>query len=173
MGGVWPFPGRGKERWFLARLRSGSRLFVLAGALLAGVGVVGQSVGWVLLTTTLGPTAYLLLAHPQTESAQLRCCLLGHACATVSGLACLAAFGLWHNPPTIEQPHGTWRQIAAQALAVALTLLLLVLLDAHHPPAASTALLIASGLARPGPPLYGMLTGLVLLFVGVALLSRA
>ncbi|WP_306192745.1 HPP family protein [Streptomyces sp. MK5] len=161
-----------QENRFRARLRSGGKLFVLAAALLAGVGAVGQPVGWILLTTTLGPTAYLLLAHPQTEAARLRCCLLGHACATASGLGCLAAFGLWHYPSVIEGQHGTWRQIIAQALAVGLTLLLLVLLDAHHPPAASTALLIASGLARPGPPLYGMLTGLALLFAGVALLSR-
>ncbi|WNM32583.1 RICIN domain-containing protein [Streptomyces sp. Li-HN-5-11] len=29
------------------------------------------------------------------------------------------------------------------------------LCDAHHPPAAATALLIASGITRPGPPLHG------------------
>ncbi|TFV34494.1 HPP family protein [Streptomyces sp. T1317-0309] len=153
-------------------MRSGARLLVLAVALIAGVGAVGQAVGWALLTTTIGPTAYLLLAHPQAESARLRCCLLGHACATASGLACLAAFGLWHHPSAIEQHHESWRQIAAQTLAVGLTILLLVLLNANHPPAASTALLIASGLARPGPPLYRHVAGLALLFVGVAVVSR-
>ncbi|WSR61341.1 HPP family protein [Streptomyces sp. NBC_01198] len=125
-----------------------------------------------LLTTTLGPTAYLLLAHPQTEAAQIRRSVLGHAGATVCGLACLAVFGLWRHPSIIEQQHDTWRQIGAQALAVGLTLLVLVLLNAHHPPAASTALLIASGVARPGPPLYGMLTGIALIIAAATLLSR-
>ncbi|MET8637629.1 HPP family protein [Streptomyces sp. NPDC004680] len=172
VGRIRGSPQQWEESRFRTRLRSGARLLALAVALIAGVGAVGQAIGWVLLTTTIGPTAYLLLVHPQSESARLRCCLLGHACATASGLVCLAAFGLWHHPSAIELHRDNWRQIAAQTLAVGMTILLLVLLNANHPPAASTALLIASGLARPGPPLYGMLTGLVLLFVGVAVVSR-
>jgi hypothetical protein len=155
-----------------ARLRRGTRLLVLSVLLLAGVGAVGQAVGWVLLTTTLGPTAYLLIAHPQTEAARVRSSVLGHACATACGLTCLAAFGLWRHSSVVEQRHGTWRQTGAQALAVGMTLLLLVLVNAHHPPAASTALLIASGVARPGPPLYGMLTGIALLIAAASLLSH-
>ncbi len=155
-----------------ARLRTGVRLFVLSAAALVVVGAVGRTLEWVLLTTTLGPTAYILLAHPHTEAAQVRSSVLGHTCATASGLLCLAVFGLWRYPSVAEQRTDTWRQIGAQALAVGLTLFLLVLLNAHHPPAAATALLITSGIARPGPPLYGMLTGLALLITAAALLSR-
>lgn len=153
-------------------LLGGLRLFVLASALLAAVGAIGRGTGWVLLTTTLGPTAYVLLAHPDTEAAHLRSSLLGHAAATACGLACLAVFGLWSHPSVTEQHHDTWRQIGAQALSAGATLLLLAVLDAHHPPAAATALLITSGIARPGPPLYGMLTGLAILIVGAAVLTR-
>lgn len=141
--------------------------------LLAVVGAIGQGAGWVMLTTTLGPTAYVLLAHPESEAARLRNSSLGHATATACGLACLALFGLWQHPSVVEEKHDTWPQIGAQALAVGLTLLLLELIEAQHPPAAATALLITSGIARPGPSLYGMLTGLALLIAGAALLAWA
>jgi CBS-domain-containing membrane protein len=154
------------------RLRTGARLFVLSAVALTAVGAIGQGIGLMLLSTTLGPTAYILLAHPRTEAAQVRSSILGHTAATVCGLACLAAFGLWEYPSIVEQQSDTWRQIGAQALAVAITLFLLVLLNAHHPPAAATALLITSGIARPGPPLYGMLAGLALLIAAAAGLSR-
>ena len=52
-----------------------------------------------------------------------------------------------------------------------LTLLVLELIEAPHPPAAATALLITAGIARPGPPLYGMLVGLLLLIAGAALIA--
>ncbi|MFC8521000.1 HPP family protein [Streptomyces sp. NPDC057257] len=159
-----PRRGRSAERPQIPRSHviSGFRLFVLSAVLLAGVGTVGHAIGLVALTTTLGPTAYLLLAHPETEAGRVRSALVGHAAATAAGLACLAAFRLWNHPSIARQGHDTARQIGAQAIAVGLTLLLLHLFHAHHPPAAATALLIASGIARPGAPLYGMLTGLAL-----------
>ncbi|WP_245738457.1 HPP family protein [Streptomyces sparsogenes] len=153
------------------RWAAGRRLFLTSAALLAAMGAIGQGAGWIMLTTTLGPTAYVLLAHPESEAARLRNSSLGHAAATACGLACLAVFGLWQHPSVVEQKHDTWPQIGAQALAVGLTLLLLELLEAQHPPAAATALLITSGIARPGPPLYGMLTGLALLIAGAALIA--
>lgn len=155
-----------------ARLRTGTRLLVLSAVALVAVGAVGQGIEWMLLTTTLGPTAYILLAHPHTEAAQVRSSVIGHTGAAACGLACLAAFGLWDQQSTAARESDTWRQIGAQALAVGVTLFLLVVLKAHHPPAAATALLITSGIARPGPPLYGMLTGLALLIAAAAVLSR-
>lgn len=155
------------------RLSAGLRLLVLTAAVTAAVGAVGRGVGLVMLTATIGPTAYILLAHPQSEANRVRNAVVGHAVATVSGLCCLAVFGLWSHPSSVELHHDTWPQIGAQALSVGLTLLLLTLLAADHPPAAATALLIASGISRPGPTLYGMLAGLAVLIAGAALLSRA
>jgi CBS-domain-containing membrane protein len=159
-------PARIGTRW-----AAGRRLFLAAAALLAVVGAIGQGAGWIMLTPTLGPTAYVLLAHPESEAARLRNSSLGHLVATVCGLACLAVFGLWQRPSAIEQKYDTWPQIGAQALAVGLTLLVLELIEAQHPPAAATALLITTGIARPGPPLYGMLVGLLLLIAGAALIA--
>ncbi|MFE9172066.1 HPP family protein [Streptomyces kebangsaanensis] len=155
------------------RLGGGLRLLVLSVLLLAGVGAVGRLVGWTVLTTTLGPTAYLLLAHPRSVSARLRSAVTGHALAVAVGLACLAVFGLWTHPSTAAEQHDTGAQIGAQALSVGLTLFLLHVCEAHHPPAAATTLLITSGISRPGPPLYGMLTGLALVLVIAPLMSAA
>ncbi|MGW7820052.1 HPP family protein [Streptomyces puniciscabiei] len=129
------------------------------------------------LTTTVGPTAYLLPAHPEDEASRLRSSLFGHAAATGCGLAALAVSGLWGHPSVAEEHRDSLAQIAAQALAVGTTLLLLTVLHAHHPPAAATALLISSpgivsGIVRSGPPLYGMLAGLALLIALAAVLAH-
>lgn len=155
-----------------ARLRAGARLLVLGGSVLACVGFIGHGLHQVLLTTTLGPTAYLLLAHPDSEQAHLRSALLGHGAAMACGLSALAAFGLWSHPSIAQTHHDTTPQIWAQAAAVGLTLFFLAVLRAHHPPAAATALLITSGIARPGSGLSGMLLGLGLLIALAAVLSR-
>ncbi|WP_431982185.1 HPP family protein [Streptomyces qinglanensis] len=151
---------------------AGVRLLVLTGVALTAVGLVGYAVGWVWLTTALGPTAYLLLAHPGDEASRLRSALLGHTTAIACGLACLAAFGLWNHPSVVEAGHESLPQIGAQAVAVGLTLLGQTLLRVPHPPAAATALLITSGITRPGYPLYGLLAGLALLLILVAVLAR-
>ncbi|MEU1785279.1 hypothetical protein ABZ553_05210 [Streptomyces sparsogenes] len=70
---------------------AGIRLFLSSAVLLAVVGAIGQGAGWVMPTTTLGPTAYVLPAHPESEAARLRNSSLGHATAAAGGLACLAS----------------------------------------------------------------------------------
>jgi hypothetical protein len=160
------------QRQARERLEVGVRLFVLSGCLLAVIGFISRASGWMLLTSTVGPTAYVLLAHPTSAAAKLRSALIGHGCAIVCGLGCLAAFSLWNHPSVAQLNKDTPAQVGAQAVAVGATLLLLTLLDAHHPPAAATALLITSGIARPGPLLSGMLVGLAAVLAAAFLLAR-
>lgn len=155
------------------RLREGGRLLVLSALVLTAVGFLGHGVGLLILTATVGPTAYLLLAHPENEQARVRNALLGHGAATAGGLAVLAAFGLWSHPSIVATHRDTPAQILAEALALGVTLLLLALLNASHPPAAATALLITSGIAGPVRPLIGMLVGLAVTIALAALVSLA
>lgn len=148
------------------------RLLVQGAVLIGAAGIVGHYAGLVMMSSTIGPTAYLMLAHPDHVTARVRNAVLGHATAIACGLACLAAFGLWHHPPVTQAGHATLGQVAASALATGLTLAGLTLLGRHHAPAAATALLITTGIARPGRPLYGLVAGLVIVIVLAPLLAR-
>ncbi|MBE9499733.1 HPP family protein [Streptomyces sp. GKU 257-1] len=152
---------------------AGVRLLVLVGVALTAVGLAGYAAGWVWLTTALGPTAYLLLARSGNESSQLRTALLGHTTAIACGLTCLAAFGLWSHPSVVETGHESLRQIGCAGRGRGT--------DAAGADAAAggtpacrcdRALLITSGITRPGYPLFGLLAGLALLLVLVAVLAR-
>lgn len=159
------------------RLFLGLRFALLAGVLLGAVGVAGHvagasGIGGTWLTTSLGPTAYVLLAHPRSVTSRLRNGVLGHATGVLVGLAALAAFGLWDAPSVAETHQESLPQVGAQAAAIAVTLLVLTLIDAHHAPAGATALLVASGIARPGPALAGLLIGLAIVLAVAPLLAR-
>lgn len=154
------------------RVLIGLRFVLLAGGSLAVVGAVGRGLTWPALTATLGPTAYVFAAHPASEGGRLRNAILGHAVGIGCGLAMLAAFGLWSAPSLAKTGYPTWAHVGAAALAAGLTLFFLELLDAHHSPAASTALLVATGLAKPGRPLFGLVLGLAVLILVAPVLSR-
>lgn len=148
------------------------RLFVLGAALVTVVGVGGRLLEWPLLSATLGPTLYVFLAHPSSETSRLRAAVVGHGTAVALGLAALAVFGLWNHPAAALVGHSSLRQAGAAATAVGGTLAVLHLTRSHHAPAAATAILVATGLARPGRPLWGLLVGLAGVMVIGPLLAR-
>lgn len=151
---------------------AGLRLFVMGAIAIAAVAIGGRFLQWPLLTATLGPTVYVFVAHPESETARVRNAVLGHLCAVGAGVAMLAAFGLWHHPATAVEGHSDLRQAGAAALAVGITLLALHVTRSHHAPAAATALLVATGLARPGKPFFGLLIGLGAVILVVPLVAR-
>ena len=159
------------------RLLLGLRFAVLAGVLVAAVGLAGwfardTPLGGTWLTTTLGPTAYVVIAHPRSAMSRLRNGVIGHATAIVVGVATLAAFGLWNAPSVAETHVERPAQVVAQAVALGVTLLVLTLARAHHAPSGATTLLIASGIAAPGAPLIGLVVGLVIVLAAAPLLAR-
>ena len=160
------------ERHHGDRLSAAARLFLLGSALLACVGIGGRFLEWPLLTATLGPTLYVFLAHPQSETSRVRSAVIGHGTAVALGLAALAAFGLWTHPASAVLGHSSLRQAGAAAVAVGCTLAVLQLTRSHHAPAAATAILVATGLARPGLPLFGLVVGLAGVVILGPLLAR-
>jgi len=159
------------------RLLLGARFALLAGVLLAAVGVAGHlagstPLGGTWLTTTLGPTAYVLLAHPRSITSRLRNALIGHTTGIAAALAALGAFGLWNAPSIAETHQESYAQLGAQAVALGLTLFVLTLLDAHHAPSGATAMLVASGIAAPGPGLTGLILGLLIVLALAPPLAR-
>jgi hypothetical protein len=141
------------------------RYLTITVVLLFAVGVAGHFVAWPVLTSTLGPTVYVFAANPGTEAARFRNATVGHAVAIVVGLGAVATFGLWNHAP-VSPSHGpTLAQAAAAAAAAGVTLFVLELVGSHHAPSAASALLVATGLARPGKPLLGLVVGLVIVLV--------
>ena len=155
-----------------ARGATAVRYLLLTGALVGAAGLVGQLLSWPLLTSTVGPTAYVFAAHPRSESARFRNAVVGHVAGVATGLAALAIFGLWHHPSISSTGAPTFRQVAAAAVAAGVTVLILELVGSHHAPAAATALLVATGLAKPGAPLAGLVLGLAIVIGLGPLLGR-
>lgn len=149
-----------------------ARLLLLSAATMAAIGVAGRFLSWPLLTATLGPTLYVFIAHPESEGARFRNSAVGHTLAVAVGLAMLAAFGLWSHPSVANMGHPSLRQAGAAAASLGLTMLALHVTNSHHAPAAATTLLVATGLARPGRPLFGLLVGLAVLISLGPLIGR-
>jgi hypothetical protein len=147
------------------RAVSGVRVGVMAGAGLMIIGGADAGFHLPLLTTAIGPVAYVLAAHPRSETARARNTLVGQTIAIAMALASLAIFGAWSTPSVAVLHHATLAQVAASALAVAGTIFFLQVSQAHHAPAAATCLLITTGLAHWGRPLVGLVLGLAAVIV--------
>ena len=148
-----------------AQLILGVRYLLLTATLVGAVGLAGRFLAWPLLTSTVGPTAYVFAAHPASEAARFRNALTGHGIAIACGLCALAVFGLTRYPSISTTGSPSLRQVAAALTGVGFTILLLELVGSHHAPAAATTLLITTGMAKPGPPLEGLILGLAVVIV--------
>lgn len=155
--GAIAWPSRPSEPILIA-----ARYLCLTALLVWVVGLAGRWLAWPLLTSTVGPTAYLFAAHPKTEAARLRNAAIGHTVAVGLGLGAFVLFGLEHHPSVSRAGMPSWTQVLASAAAVGVTMSVLELLHSHHAPAAATALLITTGLAKPGAPLIGLVVGLAI-----------
>jgi hypothetical protein len=148
-------------RHMMLRSVSAARLLVLCAGLVLAVGGFAGVLREPLLAAAIGPTLYVLVVHPETDVARVKNAVLGHSAAIGSSLLSLALLGLWRTPPVLGSADIPFRRTAAAALAIGLTVALLELVDAHHAPAAATALLVAIGISRPGPGLTGLVVGLL------------
>ena len=154
------------------RVALGVRYLLLVGVLVGAVGMAGRFLAWPLLTSTVGPTAYVFAAHPRSEAARFRNAAVGHAVAIACGLGSLAVFGLERHPSVNQTGSPSSAQVAAAVLGVGLTVFFLELAGSHHAPAAATALLITTGLAKPGAPLIGLVLGLAIVVTFGPMIGR-
>ncbi len=114
--------------------------------LLAGVAMVSRTP---FVFPSLGPTAFLFFFAPLNPAATPRNAMYGHAIGILCGYGALWLFGLEHEPPAIVAGVSAAR-VGAAALSLAATGALMILLDAAHPPAGATTLIISLGImTRP------------------------
>jgi CBS-domain-containing membrane protein len=124
-------------------------MFVNGFATIAILAVVAMMTRTPFVFPSLGPTAFLFFFSPTAPTASPRNTIIGHAVGIGCGYGALMAFGLQHAPPAMATGVDVPR-IGAAALSLAATGALMILLEAAHPPAGATTLIISLGIVtRP------------------------
>lgn len=145
----------------------------LASAVTLGVpGVLALLMHQLFLFPSLGPTAMMMMNHPELPSARPYNAVVGHLLGLGAGFACVFALGLAHTPSIFVVHAVTAPRVAAAVLAITLASALELLLRAQHPPGAATTLLAALGSFRPNWHDAGAVLGAVIVLVGVAELLK-
>jgi hypothetical protein len=149
-----------------------ARFLVLTATALGAVAVADHWLSWLTMAGTLGPTSYMLIAHPNSATARVRNALAGHSMAIGIGLGAVACWGGWGDA-FVGSHRPSLGQAAATALAAGLLLALLEVLDLHHAPAAATVILVASSIVPVGRPLAGLAIALAAVIALSTVLAKA
>lgn len=140
---------------------------VVAGGLIALLGLVCWATGEPFIFPSLGPTAFALALRPELQRS--RAVLGGHFCGVIVGLSSyyLLAQGLDLMALPVA---GSWeglRLAASAALSVGLTTGAMILTKTVHSPACATTLIVSLGVLSD--PLDGVvIMGAVMLLYGVS-----
>jgi len=94
---------------------------------------------------SLGPTAYLLFFTPLGRTSSPRNTVFGHAIGLACGYAAFVVTGAGALPFG-EHLGIFWPRVLAAALSLSATGAFMVLLDASHPPAGATTLIVSLGI---------------------------
>ena len=158
------------ERWG----KAGVGIYALLGIVLAAglAGLIALALHQPLLFPSLGPTAYLAFERPTEANSSVRNALIGHGLALLIALAALQVFGLANHPPALQEGMTIARLIAA-VLALAITSAVLVMLDAEHPPAGATSLLVTLGLFKGLQGALVIVAGVLIVVTASFLINRA
>lgn len=143
---------------------------LICGTLSIGVmSLAAYLSGSPMIFASLGPTAFLFFYAPRTRPASPKNALMGHFVACVAGFASLKIFGI---EEAISYDHMKWQYIFTCAFSLGLTSALMVLLNYPHPPAGSTALIVALGLLHSIAQLSFLMLAVVMLTALAVLLNR-
>jgi len=121
---------------------------VHAGALLALTGAVAWVTGTPFVFPSLGPTAYLLASQRTRDRGRLWRVVAGHVVGVVAGYLSYHALGAGVVVTADLAPRSPELAavVASGVLALALTTAAMRALDAVHPPACATTLIVSLGL---------------------------
>jgi hypothetical protein len=133
-----------------------------SGILTLIVGGLSLLAGMVWLFPSLGPTIYLQTQRPADPSSRFLNVVLGHLLGLAAGFAGLFLFNAFDDPVTLQAKELTAARLGAAVVALALTLLLTLLLKAHHPPAGATTLLTALGSIQTLPDAINLMIGVLI-----------
>lgn len=112
-------------------------------------GVLGVAVGQLWLFPSLGPTAVMQAHLPEHRASRFYNVVVAHLAGLASACFAVWVCGLAAAPSVFQVRVLSWQRVVAAGLAIVTAVTLELLLDAQHPPAGSTTLLVALGAFRP------------------------
>ncbi len=169
----WHLGKLGRLRfWYQARRRRGVlEVFVgLNNALAMGfLGLVAHLTSWPLIFPSLGPSLFLIFYAPQRAMSCPRNTLLAHL---LGGLTGFLVFSLFSRLGLVSLVgFDQWRVLSA-AISLGIFGFLMVRLRLLHPPAASTALIAATGFLPHWSYLPILAVSLVIILLQAHVLHR-
>lgn len=120
---------------------------------------------------SLGPTAYQLFLSPRAEASTPRNTLIGH----LIGIGCgYGAFWIAGMPAlaALAKDVFDWRLVLAAGLSLAGTAAIMILLDASHPPAGATTLIVSLGIITKPPYLAAIEAAVLVITVQAFCIHR-
>jgi len=143
-----------------------------SGILTLIVGGLSLLAGMVWLFPSLGPTIYLQTQKPAEPASRFLNVVLGHLLGLASGFAGIFLFNAFNDPVTLQAKELTPGRLGAAVVALALTLLLTLLLKAHHPPAGATTLLTALGSIQTLQDSINLMIGVLIIAIAGELFRK-
>ncbi|MEK4031874.1 HPP family protein [Methylocystis sp. IM3] len=122
---------------------------LVSSIVLVAIGGLGIWASQPWLFPSLGPTIFLQTVTPNEPGAKLWNTFVGHAIGVCAGYLAFFLFEAQSLPPTISAAEMSLGCVAATAMAVGVTIMAQYLLNALHPPAAATTMLITLGGLKP------------------------
>jgi hypothetical protein len=145
---------------------------LMGGILTLIVGLLSLLAGMVWLFPSLGPTIYLQTQKPAEPASRFLNVVLGHFLGLAAGFAGIFLFNAFNDPVTLQAKELTSGRLGAAVVALALTLLLTLLLKAHHPPAGATTLLTALGSIQTGQDALNLMIGVLIVAIAGELVRK-
>jgi len=121
----------------------------MSGLAIGAIGALALAAGQPWLFPSLGPTVFIQAVTPRAPGARIWNTIVGHAIGLGAGFAALFAFGAQNTPAVMSAEILSMQRVAATALAVSVTVGLQSVLNAQHPPAAATTMLVTLGGLKP------------------------
>lgn len=152
----------------------GSQLYpvMISGLVIGAIGSLAISVDEPWLFPSLGPTVFIQAVTPNASGARIWNTIVGHAIRLVAGFVALFAFAAQNTPAVMSTEILSMQRVAATALAVSVTVGLQSILNAQHPPAAATTMLVTLGGLKPNWSTVSIVTIGVLLAAAFGVIVR-
>ncbi|MFI6132237.1 HPP family protein [Micromonospora sp. NPDC051141] len=153
-------------------LRPAARAFAGSAVALVVAGAIAMLTRQPWLFPSLGPAIMLHVERPDRPESSPRNTVVGHLVALLAGYAFLLVTGLADQPSAVQEGVSGAR-IAAAAGSLAVTAAALVLLNAPHPPAGATTLIVSLGLLHTPAQLVVAFASVLLVTALDLLFNRA